>query len=191
MTSLSMYSEWTAPTMLSSMWTAPKPKRSKIIRQVSACVKVIDTAVTVLSPVVVSAAAIFAAAAWPAPAHADPVDNSVTNPLNTAGGITTGPIKTAIEDFGKTLCPMLVKPGATLATDASQAQGNAGLTPAIAGVATGMAIQMECPAFMTSLANGQMPALMQALGANPTPAVPFQLPAAGSALPSLFGSPKS
>ena len=68
----------------------------------------------------------------------------------------TGPIKTAAAEFGQSLCPMLVKPGSNLVTNASQVQGNSGLTSTIAGAATGMAIQMECPTLMTQLANGDM-----------------------------------
>ena len=47
----------------------------------------------------------------------------------------------------------------------------------IAGAATGMAIQMECPAFMRSLADGSMPTLLQGvIGSDSVPALPFQLP---------------
>lgn len=75
MTSMTMYDSWTAPTML-SLWTAPATKRTKVARQVTRWVNVIDTTVTVLCPVVVSLSAIFAASVWPAPA--DPVGNAAT-----------------------------------------------------------------------------------------------------------------
>ena len=177
MTSLTMYSEWTAPTMLSSMWTAPTPKRAKIVRQMSTWARVIDTTATVLCPVVVSAAAIFAAAVWPAPAHADLTDSTTTDVLTNLAGIDAGPMRTSFAEFGESLCPMLVRPGSTFATNASQLQGNGGLTSAIAGAATGMAIQMECPAFMRSLADGSMPTLLQGIiGSDSVPALPFQLP---------------
>ena len=51
MTSLTMYSEWTAPTMLSSMWTKPETKRTKVAHQVSGWVRVVDTTVRVFYPV--------------------------------------------------------------------------------------------------------------------------------------------
>ena len=66
MTSMTMYDSWTAPTML-SLWTEPAPKQTKVVRQVSQWVKVVDTTVTVLCPPVVSACAIFAAMMWPGP----------------------------------------------------------------------------------------------------------------------------
>ena len=50
MTSLTMYSEWTAPTMLSSMWTKPETKRTKVAHQVSGWVRVVDTTVRVFYP---------------------------------------------------------------------------------------------------------------------------------------------
>lgn len=67
-----------------------------------------------------------------------------------------GPISTAINDFGQSLCPKLVKPGSDLATAVSEMQGNTGLAPTLTGMVTGLAIQMECPGFMTSLANGDL-----------------------------------
>lgn len=189
MTSMTMHSQWTAPTML-SRWTEPTPKRTRLGQHLSTWAKVIDTTATVLCPLVVSASAMFAAAVWPAPAHADPVSSQVTDVLTNAAGANTGPIKTAIAELDQSLCPMLVRPGSTLATNAAQMQGKTGLTPAIAGVATGMAIQMECPALMTSIANGNLPMLLPLLNTKSTPAVPFQLPGANSATSSPIQLPK-
>ena len=110
---------------------------------------------------------------WPATAGADPAGGSNASPPNTDS------IGSAISEFGQSICPKLVKPGSDLATTLSQMQGNTGLTPTIAGMATGLAIQMECPAFMTSVANGKLPLS--------GPQLPGTSPAAGSplALPGL------
>ncbi|MEE6177232.1 DUF732 domain-containing protein [Mycobacterium sp. 050134] len=93
------------------------------------------------------------------PAHADPPAGSATGSL------------TAI---GQSICPMLVKPGATLASIASQLSGNSGLPPGIVGVVAAMAIQTQCPGMIASLANGQMP---------------FPLQGGAPGLPGLGGAP--
>ena len=161
MTSLTMYDSWTAPTML-SLWTEPESKRTKTVHRVSSWVGTIDTAVRVLSPVVVSGGVMFAALMWPAPADADPLFPAPTVP-GTAAATSAGPIKTAVAEFGQSLCPMLVEPGSNLVTNASQLQGNSGLTSTIAGAATGMAIQMQCPLLMSQLADGDMSSLSSLL----------------------------
>lgn len=71
-------------------------------------------------------------------------------------GSGSGAISSAIEEFGQSLCPKLVKPGSELATTISQIQGNTGLTPTLTGMVTGLAIQLECPALMTQVANGDL-----------------------------------
>jgi hypothetical protein len=185
MTSLTMYDSWTAPTML-SLWTEPVPKRTKVAHRVSGGVRFIDTTVRVLYPVVATAAVTFAALMWPAPADADPVGPTIYAPGNAAG-VNAGPIKSSIAQFGQSLCPMLVKPGSTLATNASQMQGNNGLTSTIAGVATGMAIQMECPALMTQLADGNMSSLSslpQLMGTKSTPTPGLRLPDLNAVTPN-------
>jgi hypothetical protein len=172
MTSMTMYSEWTAPTMLSSMWTEPTPAHTKVAHTVSSWVGVVDTSVRLLYPLVATAGVIFAALMWPGSAHSDPLLPAPTVP-GAAAAVKTGPIKTAAAEFGQSLCPMLVKPGSNLVTNASQVQGNSGLTSTIAGAATGMAIQMECPTLMTQLANGDMSSLsslLQLMGTKSTPA---------------------
>jgi hypothetical protein len=185
MTSLTMYDSWTAPTML-SLWTEPESRRTKTVHRVSSWVGTIDTAVRVLSPVVVSGGVMFAALMWPAPADADPLFPAPTVP-GTVAATNAGPIKTAVAEFGQSLCPMLVKPGSNLATNASQLQGNSGLTNTIAGAATGMAIQMECPALMSQLANGNLSslsALLQLMGGKSTPAPGLKLPGLDAATPN-------
>lgn len=165
MTSMAMYSEWTAPTMLSSMWTEPTPARTKVAHKVSGWVGVVDTSVRLLYPLVATAGVIFAALMWPGSAHSTPAAP------NTDGGVNAGPMNSSIAELGQQLCPMLVKPGSNLATTASQMQGNSPLTSTIAGVATGMAIQMQCPALMSQIANGDMSSvssLLQLMGGQPT-----------------------
>jgi hypothetical protein len=78
MTSIAMHNHWTAPTML-SLWTEPKPKGARLVRGLSHGVTFIDRVVLLLSPLVVTVGALFAAAAWPAPAHADAVTHPVTD----------------------------------------------------------------------------------------------------------------
>ena len=175
MTSMTMYSEWTAPTMLSSMWTEPTTRRTRVAHRVSSCVAVVDGTVRLLYPLAATAAVVFAALMWPGSAHADPAAPS------TGSGVNAGPANTSINELAQQLCPMLVKPGSNLAASASQLQGNNALTSTIAGVATGMAIQMECPAIMAQLANGNVSTLMDMLNAatpnvNAATPTPFQLP---------------
>lgn len=102
-----------------------------------------------------------------APAGADSggaglTDSGLTIPGLTGRGLTgsgdpdSGSISATIEKFGQSLCPSLVKPGSELATKLSEMQGNSGLTPALTGMVTGLAIQLECPAFMKRVANGDV-----------------------------------
>lgn len=187
MTSMTMYSEWTAPTMLSSMWTEPTSARTKVAHKVSSWVGVLDTSVRLLYPVVATAGVIFAALMWPAPADADPLFPAPAVPGTAAAVTSAGPIKTAVAEFGQSLCPMLVKPGSNLVTNASQLQGNSALTTTIAGAATGMAIQMQCPAIMSQLANGDMSSLaslLQLMGGTSTPATGLTLPALNATTPT-------
>jgi hypothetical protein len=155
-------------------WTSPMIGHASVARQLVAWVDLINAAAAVLRPLVVTAGVITAAATLSTPAHADPLGTSVTNTLNNVGIGNNGPVSTAIAGSGQSICPMLVRPGATFASTASQMAGNTGLSPAIAGFVTSMAIQMECPGIMTSLANGNMPFPLP--GANPAPPNPLQLP---------------
>ncbi len=92
MTSLTMYDSWTAPTML-SLWTQPKSKRANVVAHISTWVKVIDTAVVVLCPLVVSAGALFAAATWPAPTDAETVGTSTTGAFYDVNSATPGQVQ--------------------------------------------------------------------------------------------------
>ena len=125
------------------------------------------------------------------PAAADSPDTSATG--GGSGGMA--PISDAIEEFGQSLCPKLVKPGSDLAAAISEMQGNSGLTPTLTGMVTGLAIQLECPAFMTAVADGKLPEALKQAGDSP--AAPL-LGLAGAAGPNLNpgsltgnGKPKS
>jgi Protein of unknown function (DUF732) len=171
-TSLTMHRVWTSPTLRHAM----VDRHTMLDRQLQLWADVITAAAAVLRPLLITAAVIAAATAWPAPAHADPNGSSITNALNQVGIGNNGPVSTAIAGIGQSICPMLVQPGATVASVASQMAGNTGLSPAIAGFVTSMAIQMGCPSFMTSLANGNLPFPLQLPGANPALPNPFGLP---------------
>jgi hypothetical protein len=146
-----------------------------------------DVVAAVLRLPAVWTGVIVAAAMWSAPAHADPPDVSNTDAASDVGLGNNGQVSDTIAGIGQSICPMLVKPGAKLGSAASQMTGSTGLSPDIAGFLTGMAVQMECPGFMTSLANGDVPFPLQSAGADPAPAVPFRLPGANPVPPMPGG----
>ena len=89
-----------------------------------------------------------------APAQADS-DGAGKTPNDSE----SGPISAAIEKFGHSICPSLVKPGSSLATTLSELQGNTGLTPTLTGMVAGFVIQTQCPAVMTQISKGDLSAL--------------------------------
>lgn len=107
------------------------------------------------------------------PAQADSGDSTSDG---SGHGSIGGSISEAINDFGQSLCPKLVKPGSDLAAAVSEMQGNTGLAPTLTGMVTGLAIQMECPAFMTSLAKGDLSKLPLPAGKNDSPSGGLHLP---------------
>ena len=122
-------------------------------------------------------------------AHAD-VGDPGSSALTGVGVGNNGPVSTALAGIGQSICPMLVQPGGRLASMATQLSGHDGLAPTIAGFVASTAIQTQCPSWMASLANGQMPAGLQALtslagpalglpGAAPASPLPVALPGAG------------
>lgn len=113
------------------------------------------------------------AAAFAAPAHADPLDDAFLSALDGAGMGPEDPGGTA--ELGKAVCPMLQQPGKTFASVASEVGGNDGMSPAMAQMVTGMAIRMYCPSMMDSLADGQMPHLPQMPGLPGMPGMPAGL----------------
>ena len=114
-------------------------------------------------PVLVFAGSALAALVGPAPAVADS-SNGSTNSGDSSNG---SQIHDAVEEFGQSLCPKLVKPGSDLAKAVSEMQGNSGPAPTVTGMIAGLAIQLECPAFMTSVANGELPEALQKAGSSP------------------------
>jgi hypothetical protein len=153
----------TALTMVATQRPAPSSRpmlfrrtRVAIDRRRVDPVDFIATTASVLRPFLVTVAVLTAAMASSTPAHADGSDpaGSVLDNIGADGG---NPISDAIAQVGQSFCPMLVQPGSTLASSAAQASGHGGAAPPIAGFLAGMAIKAQCPGFMTSVANGNMP----------------------------------
>jgi hypothetical protein len=118
-------------------------------------------------PMAVRALAVFigvitVAAVLAAPAPADPVDDGFLSALNGAGVNYGDPGSTVA--LGQSICPTLARPGGTLASTASSITGNNGMSPAMAGLFTRIAISMYCPSMMASIANGNVPSLPQLPG---------------------------
>jgi hypothetical protein len=123
----------------------------------------------VIRPLVITAGIVTAGAVSTAPAQADPPPGQITSMLNGAGFGNNGQMNNALAGVGQSICPMLVQPGANLAQMAAQLSGSTGLPSNIAGMVASMAIQSQCPGFMSSLANGQMPGPLQGLAGNNGP----------------------
>jgi hypothetical protein len=135
--------------------------------------KIVTTSTTALRPVMVTAAVFTVALAAVPAAHADSVGDAMAPVLNGVGIGNNGPVSSAIAQMGQSICPMLVKPGGSLASNAAQISGHGGLAPPMAGFLASMAIQAECPGFMTSVANGNMPFPIPGAGG---PGLPLGLP---------------
>jgi hypothetical protein len=130
---------------------------------------------SVLRPVIVTAAVCAAALASIPAAHADSAGDAMAPLLNGVGIGNNGPVSGAIAQMGQSICPMLVKPGGSLASGAAQMTGHGGLEAPMAGFLAQMAIQSQCPGWINSVANGNMP---------------FPLPGAGGpGLPLGLGAP--
>ena len=108
-------------------------------------------------PVTVTMAVFVAALGATPAARADSVGDGMAPVLNSAGIGNNGAVSSTIAQVGQSICPMLVKPGSSFASSAAQASGQGGLAAPLAGFLFGMAIQSQCPSFMTSVANGNMP----------------------------------
>ncbi len=167
---------------------AARRGRPKTGRTQVGSVDVIATSAAVLRPVVVAGAIVAAALMWGPRAHADVVHDA----LNDVGIGNNGPVSSAIAEVGTSICPLLVQPGSQMASTATQMSGNGGIAPPLAGFATQVAIQTQCPAFMTALANGNIPALMNGgLPVTPPglPSIPgVGLPGATAAVPGALGA---
>lgn len=81
MTALTLYRPWTSPTI----------RHASVVRQLVIWADLINAAAAVLRPLLVTAGVIAAAATSSAPAHADPLSESITNALNTAASCYPAP----------------------------------------------------------------------------------------------------
>ena len=96
--------------------------------------------------------AMAAATTLSAPAHADPIDDAFLGALRNAGINYNNPVSTV--ELGRSVCPMLVEPGKSVAGVASRMGATNGLSPDMASFFTGIAISMYCPSMMSSIGNG-------------------------------------
>ncbi|MCV7015416.1 DUF732 domain-containing protein [Mycolicibacterium madagascariense] len=185
MTSMTLYRPWTQPSLRNAM----------VVRQRIDWANYLNAVTLIFRPVVVTLGIATAAVMWPAHAHADVGTDAGTSALNGLGIGNNGAVSSAIAGAGQSICPMLVQPGSQLASMATQMTGHGGLAPTIAGWVATMVIQSQCPGWMTSIANGQMPAGLSAVtglagpalglpSAGATSGLPFALPGAAPATPS-------
>lgn len=120
-------------------------------------------------PLLLAAGVAAAAAALSAPAHAD---DTVTSVLNGVGIGNNGVVSSTVAGVGQSMCPTLASIGSTFATMAAQMTGSTGLATTITGWVVSMAIQAQCPGFMTSLANGSVPNVSIPQVPGVTPSIP-------------------
>jgi hypothetical protein len=109
----------------------------------------------VVRALVATGCLITAATAMAEPADANSVDDAFLGALNNAG-VNYADRGGAVQ-MGQSICPQLAKPGGTFASAASSIVGNNGMSPAMAGMFTSIAITMYCPSMMASIADGKMP----------------------------------
>jgi hypothetical protein len=136
---------------------------------------ILAASATAVGPFFLAAAITVVAMACPVPAAAD----TGSTVLSNFGIGNNGPVSSAIAQFATGLCPLLVKPGATAAKNAVSGQGQ--LASQIAGGVAELAIKSQCPAFMTSLANGDLSVLSNAasifgLSTSTTTSNPLAIP---------------
>jgi hypothetical protein len=103
----------------------------------------------------VSVGLTMGAAAFAAPASADPYDNDFLGALTNAG--ITGIDPSTAVSVGQSVCPMLAEPGQQLADVAADVSDAIGKPLGPATMFTGLAITLFCPSAVSSLANGQSP----------------------------------
>ncbi len=108
-----------------------------------------------------AAGLLTAAAAFAAPAQADPADDNFIDALNHAG-VDFGEPGNAI-GVGQSICPMLAQPGGSFAAAASSVS-HRGMSPGMAQMFTTIAIQMYCPSMMANIASGNLSGLPQIPG---------------------------
>ena len=116
-----------------------------------------------------SAGLLTAAAAFAAPADAGPMDDAFIGALRN-GGVNFGDQGNAVA-LGQSVCPMLAKPGGTIAAAASKVEGG-GISGGMASMFVQIAIQMYCPQIMGDLATGNLNGLPRIPGMPGIPGVP-------------------
>ncbi len=89
--------------------------------------ELVASSTAVLRPVIVTAAVFSLALASIPAAHADSAGDAMAPVLNGVGIGNNGPVSGAIAQMGQSICPMLVKPGGSLASSAAQISGHGGL----------------------------------------------------------------
>lgn len=105
---------------------------------------------------------VTAAAAFAAPAAADTTSDSFLSALSNAGINTNNPTDTVA--LGQSICPMLVEPGKSFASVASNVGLTQGISPEMASFFTGIAISMYCPSMVSSIGDGTFLNALNGLG---------------------------
>nr|WP_293314968.1 DUF732 domain-containing protein [Mycobacterium sp.] len=109
----------------------------------------------------VAAGLLTAAAAFSAPAEADPADDNFIDALNHAG-VEFGEPGNAMA-VGQSICPMLAQPGGNVAAVVANVS-HRGMSPGMARIFTTIAIQTYCPEEMANIAGGNLHGLPQIPG---------------------------
>ena len=117
----------------------------------------------------IAAGLLTAAAAFAAPAEADPNDDNFIDALNHAG-VDFGEPGNAMA-VGQSVCPMLAQPGGNMAAVVASVS-HRGMSPQMAKMFTTIAIQMYCPEEMANIASGNVHGLPQIPGMPGIPGLP-------------------
>src|SRR6516165_5753908 len=117
----------------------------------------------------IAAGLLTAAAAFAAPAEADPNDDNFIDALNHAG-VEFGQPGNAMA-VGQSVCPMLAQPGGNIAAVVANVS-HKGMSPQMAKMFTTIAIQMYCPEEMANIASGNVHGLPQIPGMPGIPGLP-------------------
>ncbi|MFZ1175434.1 MAG: DUF732 domain-containing protein [Mycobacterium sp.] len=126
------------------------------------------------------------AAAFAAPAEADPNDDNFIDALNHAG-VDFGEPGNAMA-VGQSVCPMLAQPGGNFAAAAASVS-NKGMSPQMAQMFTTIAIQMYCPQEMANIASGNLSGGLPQMPGMPgqIPGMPGQIPGMSGQIPGMPG----
>jgi hypothetical protein len=103
-----------------------------------------------------TAGVLTAAAAFAAPANANPIDDNFLGALGRAG-INYGDAGSAAS-LGQAACSMIAKPGGNFAGAVERVRGG-GISPGMASMFTTIAIQMYCPTMLSNIASGNLSGL--------------------------------